>query len=105
MGYQPQVIFDIGTSDRSWSKDSHEVFPPAEFHLFEPLIDYDPAYRAIIPKNIRLYPALGEKSCEVTMNIFPHLVVSSALDLSDPDATLSTLDCVLVNTRLELTPN
>jgi hypothetical protein len=40
------------------------------------------------------------------MNIFPNLVASSALDLSDPDATLSTLDCVLVNTtRLELTPN
>lgn len=81
------------------------MLPKAEFHLFEPLIDYDPAYRAIILKNLRLYPALGEKSGQVTMNIFPHLVASSALDLSDPDATLSTLDCVLVNTRLELTPN
>jgi hypothetical protein len=39
------------------------------------------------------------------MNISPNLVASSALDLSDPDATLTTLDCVLVNTRLELTPN
>ena len=39
------------------------------------------------------------------MNIFPNLVASSALDLSGSDAALSTLDCVLVNTRLELTPN
>jgi hypothetical protein len=39
------------------------------------------------------------------MNIFLNLVASSALDLSDPDATPATLDCVLVNTRLELTPN
>jgi hypothetical protein len=81
------------------------VLPKAEFHLFEPLINYGPAYLAIIPENLRLYPALGEKSGQVTMNIFPNLVASSALDLSDPDATPATLDCVLVNTRLELTPN
>lgn len=81
------------------------MLPKAEFHLFEPLINYDPAYRAIIPKNLRLYPAFGEKSGQVTMNIFPNLLASSALDLSDPNATLTTLDCVLVNTRLELTPN
>jgi hypothetical protein len=82
------------------------VLPKSEFHLFEPLINYDTTYRAIIPKNLRLYLALGEKSGEVTMNIFPHMVASSALDLSDPDATLSALDCVVVNnTRLELIPN
>ena len=88
------------------------MLPKSEFHLFEPLINYAPAYQAIIQENLRSYPnfqlhtlALGEKSGEVTMNIFPNLVASSALDLSDPDAALSTLDCVLVNTRLELTPN
>jgi FkbM family methyltransferase len=97
LGYQPQVIFDVGASDGSWSKDIHEVLPTAEFHLFEPLINYAPAYQAIIQENLRSYPnfqlhtlALGEKSGEVTMNIFPNLVASSALDLSSTGLDVTT---------------
>jgi FkbM family methyltransferase len=44
-GFEPKVIFDIGSSHAGWSDAVNGVFEDAEFHLFEPLVDYKPAYR------------------------------------------------------------
>jgi FkbM family methyltransferase len=44
-GFEPQVIFDVGSSDSGWSYDIARLFPKAQFHLFEPLLDHRPFYR------------------------------------------------------------
>jgi FkbM family methyltransferase len=36
-GFQPRVIYDVGGSNGWWSRTVAQVFPNAEFHLFEPL--------------------------------------------------------------------
>ena len=44
-GFEPKVIFDIGSSHAGWSDAINGVFKDADFHLFEPLVDYKPFYR------------------------------------------------------------
>jgi FkbM family methyltransferase len=44
-GFKPKVIFDIGSSHAGWSDAINGIFQDAEFHLFEPLVDYKPFYR------------------------------------------------------------
>jgi len=44
-GFEPKVIFDIGSSHAGWSDAINGIFERAEFHLFEPLVDYKPFYR------------------------------------------------------------
>jgi FkbM family methyltransferase len=46
VGFRPDVIFDIGSSHAGWSLNVSQIFPEAEFHLFEPLVDYKPFYRS-----------------------------------------------------------
>lgn len=36
-GVQPDIIFDIGASDGSWTKQALAIWPQARFHCFEPL--------------------------------------------------------------------
>lgn len=109
LGFSPQVIFDIGASDGSWSKDIVEVFPNAEFHLFEPLVDHAPAYQAIMAENLKQHPhfhlhklALGKKEGVVTVNIFPNLVAStvidmdgSGLDITPVKVPMTTIDSLM----------
>jgi FkbM family methyltransferase len=44
-GFEPKVIYDIGSSHAGWSDAVNGIFENAEFHLFEPLVDYKPSYR------------------------------------------------------------
>jgi FkbM family methyltransferase len=45
LGFEPKVIFDVGSSHSGWSYTISSLFPKAEFHLFEPLADLKPFYR------------------------------------------------------------
>jgi FkbM family methyltransferase len=45
IGFQPDVIYDIGSSHAGWSKHIGRIFPDATFHLFEPLVDHKAFYR------------------------------------------------------------
>jgi FkbM family methyltransferase len=45
VGFDPAVVFDVGSSHGGWSERISKVFPSAEFHLFEPLVDVKPWYR------------------------------------------------------------
>lgn len=90
LGYEPNIIFDIGASDGVWSFYMKQVLPEAEFYLFEPLIDYSRDYRDFISESLRIYPsfhlykyALGEKSGSVTINIFENILASTALAIGD----------------------
>jgi FkbM family methyltransferase len=43
-GFEPEAIFDIGSSHAGWSWRLSSLFPGAAFHLFEPLFDHKPNY-------------------------------------------------------------
>jgi FkbM family methyltransferase len=45
VGFEPEVVYDIGSSNGGWSHAVNGIFENSEFHLFEPLIDYKPSYR------------------------------------------------------------
>jgi FkbM family methyltransferase len=44
-GFEPRVFFDIGSSNSGWSFQMADLFPNAQFHLFEPLVDHKAFYR------------------------------------------------------------
>ncbi len=90
LGYNPQIIFDIGASNSGWSYYINKVVSKAEFYLFEPLIDYSSDYQELMSEMLRVYPsfnlykyALGENSGTVTMNVFENIVSSSTLVIPD----------------------
>lgn len=90
LGYDPKIIFDIGASNSGWSYYIKQVLPDAEFHLFEPLIDYSSDYRELMSEILRVYPsfhlhkyALGETSGEVMMHIFDDFVSSTTLEIGE----------------------
>jgi FkbM family methyltransferase len=65
-GFNPRVIFEVGSAQADWSWSVSLVFPEAEFHLFEPLIDRKATYRESTDRvlqrksSFRLHPvALG----------------------------------------------
>ena len=57
LGYNPQIIFDIGASNSGWSYYMNKVLPEAEFYLFEPLIDYSTEYRGLMSEILRVFPS------------------------------------------------
>lgn len=90
LGYNPQIIYDVGASNSGWSYYIKKILTEAEFYLFEPLIDYSSDYQGLMSEILRVFPsfhlfkyALGEKSGTVTMNIFENAVSSTALTISD----------------------
>ena len=90
LGYHHKVIFDVGASDGVWSFYMKQVLPEAEFHLFEPLIDYSCEYREFISESLRIYPsfhlykyALGEQNGSVTMSVFENILASTSLKIAD----------------------
>jgi FkbM family methyltransferase len=90
-GYDPKIIFDVGASYTGWSCYVKKVFPEAEYYLFEPLVNYYSAYQDFIKKSLDMFPsfklyqiALGEKSGELTMNLFlDNVSASTALDMTN----------------------
>jgi FkbM family methyltransferase len=86
--FRPRTIFDIGASNGWWSALIAQVFSDAHYHLFEPLIDHIPEYRAAITTQLRKFPnftlhkvALGGHSGETTMSVFPNPLASTTLPI------------------------
>ncbi len=44
-GWSPECVYDVGASNGAWTWMARELFPLAEFHLFEPLLPLRPDYR------------------------------------------------------------
>jgi len=89
-GYQPKVIFDIGASNGMWSSQINQVYPDAQYHLFEPLTEYFNDYKVLMDETLHKHPnfsfhqcALGEKSGEIQMNAFSNQVGSTALVIAN----------------------
>ncbi|MBX3353246.1 MAG: FkbM family methyltransferase [Phycisphaeraceae bacterium] len=43
-GFDPRVIYDVGSSNGAWSWQVRSVFPDATYHLFDPLTDAEGRY-------------------------------------------------------------
>ena len=87
LGYQPRTIYDVGAAGGWWSHEIHKVLAEAEYHLFEPLVDFSPKYKTDLTENLKLHPfftlhkfALGDKTGEIVINIFPEIMGSTALE-------------------------
>ena len=50
-GFNPSVIFDVGGAIGDFTSSIGTLFPSAEFHIFEPMVDHSSRYQEeIIPK-------------------------------------------------------
>lgn len=91
LSYHPEVIFDIGASNGAWSRTLYPVMPEAKYHLFEPLIDFYPDYKAVMDETLTSFSsfqlhkyAMGESSGEITMSMLEgNIVGSTALDMTN----------------------
>lgn len=86
MGFLPTCVFDVGASNGSWSWRVKDVFPDANFHLFEPLATTHPPYRHSLERltatgwNAVVHPlALGASSGTTNLGVDAHAVGSSLL--------------------------
>jgi FkbM family methyltransferase len=73
-GFTPRVIFDIGSSHSGWSYAIAQIFPEAQFHLFEPQVDLRPFYKSNTEHIQKLRPdftvhkiALGSRNGKTQM--------------------------------------
>jgi FkbM family methyltransferase len=89
-GFSPQVVFDIGASNGSWSHAISEVFPGAYFHLFEPLAEILPDYQEILGWILRQHPdwhfhaiALGEETKNTAMSVHSDGFASTIIDTGE----------------------
>ena len=104
LNYHPQVIFDIGASNGAWSSTIYPVLPNAEYHLFEPLIDYSANYRPIMMANLEKFPAftlhkyaMGENSGEIIMSVFEgNEAGSTALDMSNSGVAVTSVPVKMI---------
>jgi FkbM family methyltransferase len=75
-GYEPRVIYDIGAAVGGWAETICSVCPNAGFHLFEPLADALPLYRAGLAERLARYPnltlhkvAISDSNGKATMSV------------------------------------
>ena len=55
IGFEPQVIYDVGSAAGSWSYNVSSVFPQAAYEMFEPLADLA-AYQSLLVLWLEQYP-------------------------------------------------
>jgi FkbM family methyltransferase len=98
LGYQPEVVYDIGASNGVWSDTIALVLTDSEYHLFEPLADavdfyrYDLTERLQRRRRFHLHPvALGDQSGTAEFFITHDAFGSSMLNRGDiPEVKLRT---------------
>ena len=91
-GFSPTVIYDIGAADGVWSADMHSIFPESRSHLFEPLANHLPSYRASLDKVLPKFPsftlhpvAVGAVTGQIQMTVHPEGYGSSVFHGGDWD--------------------
>jgi FkbM family methyltransferase len=113
-GFEPKLVFDIGSSLAEWSRVMGAVFPKAQFFLFEPLVGQKPLYEEGSLEAIEMMPssrlfkiAFADYDGEQTMYTDPS-GYSSSLLLTEPVAaidrgvvvTVSRIDTFLEREKL-----
>jgi len=52
-GWRPRCVYDIGASSGVWTATAARIFPLAEFHVFEPLVEVVPGYKESLGELVR----------------------------------------------------
>jgi len=114
-GFDPRVVYDIGSSNGFWTEAVARLFPTAEFHLFEPAVDLVPEYRPYLEgvisrhnKNLRLHRfALGDKNGTIQLWLSPGGLASSTLNVgpnaffpTKAEVPIKTLDAAVADLKL-----
>ena len=88
-GWRPGVIYDIGAAVGGWSESMRVSCPDAAYHLFEPLADAVPMYRAELAERLARLPglslhkvALGRRTGKATVHVADDAWSSSLIDMS-----------------------
>jgi FkbM family methyltransferase len=89
VGEEPRIIYDIGAAGGGWSESIAVVCPDADYHLFEPLADALPAYRAKLADRLARMPrltlhavAIGARTGRVVIHVADDGWGSSLVDMS-----------------------
>ncbi len=87
-GFAPDVIFDVGAANGTWSMLVSEVFPDAAYQLFEPLATFVPLFQENLRGQLAAHPkfrlhaiALGAENGDVTMRVHADGYSSTILDM------------------------
>ena len=48
-GYVPDVVFDIGAADGSWTRQALQIWPDSHYVCFEPLTERRATLAALLP--------------------------------------------------------
>ena len=80
-GYCPDVVFDIGAADGSWTRHALQVWPKAHYVCFEPLAERRAALDTLVaecPSQVFLQPyGVGDADCELSLGVTDFLWDSS----------------------------
>lgn len=80
-GLSPATVIDVGAAYADFTVECHRVFPDVNYILVEPLEEYRPFLEAVsssVPKAQYVLAAASARSGELTINVHPDLVGSSA---------------------------
>jgi len=71
LGFQPQVVCDVGASNGSWSRKCLKIFPEASFFCIDPLVENRPALERLCSDHRAHYwmGCLGARKDRKTMNV------------------------------------
>lgn len=78
LGFKPNIIFDVGASDGTWSVELANIFPHANYFLFEPLPECQSKLENLVKtrSNFRYFDcALG--ACDAVIDFNQHAGQSS----------------------------
>ena len=107
--FRPRVVLDIGAANGQWSKSAASVFTDADFYLFEPLREREPALRALCDRDPRFHyslTALGRAPATLPLTVARDLDGSSLLHFPGQDAAaqrvvpVETVDGLLAAGRI-----
>lgn len=80
-GYVPDVVFDIGAADGSWTRQALQIWPDSRYVCFEPLTERRAALAALVadqPEHVVLQPfGVGDTDCELSLGVTDFLWDSS----------------------------
>jgi FkbM family methyltransferase len=80
-GYLPDVVFDIGAADGSWTRHALKIWPNARYVCFEPLVERLAALDTLVAERnsqVSIQPyGIGNADCELSLGVTDFLWDSS----------------------------